>query len=242
MRNILAMTQRELAAFFYSPIAYVVLFAFTLMVGMLFVVLTDNFGPGNEASLRLTFNWLPLLLCMTVPVLTMRLMSEEYRSGTIESLMTAPVSDAEVIIGKFLGAFLVYAVMLAATVFYVVLLAVYGDPDYGMLAGGYFGLLLIGSLFCAIGLFFSSITRNQIIAALLGAFFLLLITILAWIIVQSTEVSGLTRTVLQMVSVMDRYQYFNRGLVDLNNLVFFGGGTVFFLFLAVKVVESRRWR
>jgi ABC-2 type transport system permease protein len=242
VRNIIAMTQRELSAFFYSPIAYVVLFAFTLMVGMLFAFLTDNFEPGNEASLRMTFNWLPLLLCMTVPVLTMRLMAEEYRSGTIESLMTAPISDTEVVIGKFLGAFLVYTFMLIATVFYVILLAIYGDPDYGMLFSGYFGLWLIGGLFVAIGLFFSSITRNQIIAALLGAFFLLLITILAWIIVQSTDVRGLLRTVLQMVSVMDRFQYFNRGLVDLNNLVFFGGGTAFFLFLAVKVVESRRWR
>jgi len=242
VRNILAMTQRELSSFFYSPIAYVVLFAFTLMVGLLFVFLTENFTPGGEASLRDTFTWLPLLLCVTVPVLTMRLMSEEYRSGTIETLMTAPISDAEVVVSKFLGAFLVYAAMLGFTLFYVILLAIYGNPDYGLLCGSYFGLLLIGAMFVAIGLFFSSITRNQIIAALLGAFFLLLITILASILVQSTDVSGTLRTVLLMVSVWDRFHHFNRGLVDLNNLVFFVGGTAFFLFLAVKVVESRRWR
>ncbi|MBN1344119.1 MAG: ABC transporter permease subunit [Phycisphaerae bacterium] len=242
MRNIMAMTQRELAAFFYSPIAYVVLFAFTFMVGLLFAYLTENFSEGAEASLRLTFNWLPLLLCVTVPVLTMRLFSEEYRSGTIETLMTAPISDAEVVVGKFLGTLLVYVGMLGATLFYAILLAVYGDPDYGMLLCNYFGLLLIGAMFVAIGLFFSSCTRNQIIAALLGAFFLLIVTILAWIIVSSTDVSGVTRTVLQRISVMDRYQLFNRGLVDLDNLVFFCGGTAFFLFLAVKVVESKRWR
>jgi ABC-2 type transport system permease protein len=236
------MTQRELSAFFYSPIAYVVLFAFTFMVGLLFVFLTDNFTPGSEASLRDTFNWLPPLLCIAVPILTMRLLSEEYRSGTIETLMTAPISDAEVVLGKFLGTFVVYATMLACSLFYVMLLEVYGHPDYGLLLSGYFGLLLIGAMFVAIGLFFSSITHNQIIAALLGAFFLLLVTILAWIIVQFTNVKGTMRLILQMVSVMDRFQYFNRGLVDLNNLVFFTGGTAFFLFLAVKVVESRRWR
>ena len=242
MRNILAMTQRELGAFFYSPIAYVVLFAFTFMVGMLFVFLTNNFTPGSEASLRDTLNWLPPLLCITVPILTMRLLSDEYRSGTIETLMTAPISDAEVVLGKFLGAFVTYAIMLAATLFYVVLLELFGDPDYGLLLSSYLGLLLIGAMFLAVGLFFSSITRNQIIAALLGAFFLLVLTILAWIIVMYADVRGSFRMILQMVSVMDRFQSFNRGLVDLNNLVFFGGGTGFFLFLAVKVVESRRWR
>jgi len=236
------MAQRELAGFFFSPIAYVVLFAFTFMVGLLFVFLTENFSPGSEASLRDTFNWLPPLLCVAVPILTMRLISEEYRSGTIETLMTAPISDAEMIVGKFLGTLIFYVVMLAATFFYVILLAIFGSPDVGLLISGYLGLLLIGSLFVAIGLFFSAITRNQIIAALLGAFFLLLLTILAWIIVQFAEVKGSVRLVLQMVSVMDRFQYFNRGLIDLNNFVFFVGGTVFFLFLAVKVVESRRWR
>jgi ABC-2 type transport system permease protein len=236
------MAQRELSAFFYSPIAYVVLFAFTFMVGLLFVFLTDNFSPGSEASLRDTFNWLPPLLCVAVPILTMRLMSEEYRTGTIETLMTAPVSDFEVIAGKFLGTFVFYAIMLAATFFYVILLTFFGRPDFGLLFSGYVGLLLIGAMFVAIGLFFSSTTRNQIIAALLGAFFLLLLTILAWIIVQFADVKGPVRLVLQMISVMDRFQYFNRGLVDLNNLVFFVGGTAFFLFLAVKSVESRRWR
>jgi len=242
VRNVLAITQRELGAFFFSPIAYVVLFAFTFMVGLLFVFLTDNFTPGSEASLRDTFNWLPPLLCIAVPILTMRLISEEYRSGTIETLMTAPISDAEVVVGKFLGAFIFYAIMLAATLFYVVLLSVYGEPDYGLLASGYFGLLMIGAMFVAIGLFFSATTHNQIIAALLGAFFLLLLTILAWIIVQFTDVEGPIQLLLQMVSIMDRFQHFNRGLVDVNNLVFFCGGTAFFLFLAVKVVESRRWR
>lgn len=242
MRNILAMAQRELSAFFYSPIAYVVLFAFTFMVGLLFVFLTENFSPGSEASLRDTFNWLPPLLCVAVPILTMRLLSEEYRSGTIETLMTAPISDMEVILGKYLGTLVFYLVMLGATLFYVVLLTFFGRPDFGLLLSGYVGLVLTGSLFVAIGLFFSSITRNQIIAALLGAFFLLLLTILAWIIVQFADVKGTTRLILQMVSVMDRFQHFNRGLVDLNNLVFFVGGTAFFLFLAVKVMESRRWR
>jgi ABC-2 type transport system permease protein len=242
VRNVWAMTQRELGAFFYSPIAYVVLFAFTFMVGLLFIFLTGNFTGGSEASLRDTFNWFPPLLCVAVPILTMRLFSDEYRSGTIETLMTAPITDAQVVVGKFLGAFITYAAMLGATLFYVVLLRIYGRPDYGLLLSGYVGLLLIGAMFTAIGLFFSSITKNQIIAALLGAFFLLVLTILAWIIVQFTDVKGPVRLVLQMVSVMDRFQYFNRGLVDLNNLVFFCGGTAYFLFLAVKVVESRRWR
>jgi len=242
VRNIVAMAQRELSAFFYSPIAYVVLFAFTFMVGLLFIFLTDNFSPGSEASLRDTFNWLPPLLCVAVPILTMRLMSEEYRTGTIESLMTAPISDMEVVLGKFFGTLVFYVGMLAATLFYVGLLRVFGRPDAGLLMSGYLGLLLVGAMFVSIGLFFSSLTRNQIIAALLGAFFLLLLTILAWIIVQFADIKGPVRLALQMVSVMDRFQYFNRGLVDLNNIVFFVGGTAFFLFWAVKAGEARRWR
>ena len=239
MRNVGALTRRELSAFFFSPIAYVVLAVFLVVTGIFFV--NDNFLPGEEASLRITFgNYLPVILVFIVPMLTMRLLSEEFRSGTIETLMTAPVSEVDVVLGKFLGTLVFYLVMLGTTLLHVVLVAAYGPLDAGLLASSYFGLILLGGLYISVGLFFSACTRNQVIAVVCSFVLLAIFTFLANYLAQEQE--GILRVILQHLSLMAHFQDFARGLVDVNNLVFFLTTTGLFLFLTIKALESRRWR
>jgi ABC-2 type transport system permease protein len=175
-----------------------------------------------------------------VPMLTMRLMSEEFRSGTVETLMTAPVSEIDVVLGKFFGTLVFYLVMLAATLLHVVLVAAYGPLDVGLLLCNYLGLILLGGLYISVGLFFSALTRNQVIAVVCSFVLLAVFTFLANYLASDQE--GAVRVVLQHLSVMAHFQDFSRGLVDVNHLVFFLTTTVLFLFLTVKALESRRWR
>ncbi len=241
MRNIVTLAQRELATYFFSPIAYVVLALFLALSGFFFG--TRVFEPGGPASLRQLFEWIvPLIVFFALPVVTMRLMSEELRSGTIESLMTAPVTDVEVILGKFFGVLVFYVAMLATTVVHWIMIALYSTSgtDVGATLTGYFGLLLLGSLYLAVGLFFSTCTRNQVIAALaslvLLGFFMYLPMLVA------PQLTGAARAIVQHAWIQSHYDDFARGLIDLNHLLFFLSGIVFFLFLSVKVLESKRWR
>lgn len=239
MRNVGTLTQRELSVFFYSPIAYVVITVFLVVTGIFFI--SDNFLPGAEASLRITFgNYLPVILVFVVPMLTMRLLSEEFRGGTIETLMTAPVSEADVVLGKFCGTLVFYLVMLATTLLHVILVAAYGPLDVGLVLCTYVGLILLGALYISVGLFFSACTRNQVIAVVCSFVLLAVLTFLANYLAREQE--GNLRVVLQHLSIMTHFQDFARGLFDINHLVFFLSTTALFLFGSVKVLESRRWR
>jgi len=239
LSNVGTLTRRELSVYFYSPIAYVVLTVFLLVSGIFFG--TDGFAPGNPASLRVVFgSIMPLILVFILPMLTMRLLSEEFSSGTIETLMTAPVTDVEVIVGKFLGAYLFYLIMLASTLLYAFLVAGFGPLDWGQAACTYFGLLLVGALYISVGLFFSACTRNQIVAVVCSFVVLAVFTFLANYLAQSLQ--GWKRAVIQHLSIVAHFQDFSRGLVDVNHLIFFLSSAGVFLFLAVKVLESRRWR
>ena len=175
MKNVSPVMQRELNGYFYSPIAYAVMTIFLLISGVFFV--TSTFIPGGESSLRSLFQVMPILLLVFLPVLTMRLLSEEYRSGTIETIMTAPVGETDVIVGKFLGAMVFYVAMLVGTLAYAVLLSVFGDLDVGLLAAAYLGLLLLGALYISVGLFFSACTQNQIIAVVCSTIVLMVFTL-----------------------------------------------------------------
>ena len=239
MRNTTAIMQRELLALFYSPIAYVVLCVFLVVTGLLALV-TESFTPGAPATLRGAFFWMPFLLAAVIPAISMRAISEEYRSGTIESLMTAPVSDAQMVVGKYLAAVIFYVIMLALTLVYLILLEIFGEPDVGMSLLAYLGLLLAGMSFMAFGVFTSSLTRNQIVAWILGAMPLLLFVALShWFV---AELQGVWRQAFQKINVMRQLDQFNRGLISTEAVIFFLGTAVLFLFLTVKVVESRRWR
>jgi ABC-2 type transport system permease protein len=239
MRNTIAIMQRELMSLFYSPIGYIVLAGFLLLTGVL-VLVTGSFAPGRPASLRGVFEFTPFVLAIIIPAISMRAISEEYRTGTIESLMTAPLSDAQLVVGKYLAVLVFYTIMLAATLVYLLLIRIFGAPDLGASFSAYLGLLLIGVAFTAFGVFTSSLTRNQIVAWIVGAVPLMLFVWFASYIVQTVE--GTLRDLFQQVNVLRHLDQFNRGLVTVESVTFFVVTAVLFLFLSVKVVESRRWR
>lgn len=238
MKNAAPVVQRELSSYFFSPIAYAVLTIFLGILGIFFM--TTTFVPGGESSLRKLIDIMPVLLVVVLPVITMRLLSEEYRSGTIETLMTAPLHESDIVLGKFLGALVFYIALLASTLLFAVVLAAFGRVDAGLLVSTYLGLLLLGGLYIAVGLFFSACTMNQIIAALCSVILLMVFTFLAdWLAMTQTGLLGL---VLHHLSIREHFDDFARGLVDTNHVVFFLTTTGLFLFFAVKVLESRRWR
>ncbi|MBU0638193.1 MAG: ABC transporter permease subunit [Planctomycetes bacterium] len=239
MRNTVAIMQRELLSLFCSPIGYITIAGFLLVTGVL-VLATESFAPGKPANLRGVFYWTPFVLTIIIPAISMRTISEEYRNGTIETLMTAPITDLELVVGKYLAALVFYIIMLAATLVYVVLLVVFGNPDWGAALSAYVGLLLIGVMFTAFGLLASSLTRNQIVAWMLAAVPLMLFAWFAFYIVRQVE--GWLRVVFQQINVVGRFEQFNRGWITSDSVVFFLGTALLFLFLTVKVVESRRWR
>ena len=238
MSRAITIARRELLSYLFSPIAYVAMTLFLLAAGGLF---RKDFEPGQPAAMRTIFEWMVWLLVAIVPLLCMGLIAQEWASGTIESLMTAPVGEADVVIGKFVGSYLLFCLLLLPTLLYVVLLRIYSKPDYGPIFSGYLGILLVGALFIAIGLFCSSLTKSQIVAAVSTLAFLFVITILPWWVGAKATLNPFWRTVADQ-TVFRRYTDFSKGVIDIGNLVFFISATAVFLFLTVKVLESRRWK
>ena len=239
MRNVVTMAQHEIGAYFLSPIAYAVSAIFLFSAGLAFGLGTVT--QGGEASMRGLFDfWIILILAFVLPMLTMRLMSEELRSGTIETLMTVPVTEAEVVVGKFLGAFAFFVILLASLLVFPIMLGRYGSLDLGLLTCHYIGLLLLGALYISVGLFFSTMTKHQVISVLASFTLLALMTFASHALAQQTE--GWIKVLLQQLSIRTHFQDFVRGTLDLNHLVFFVTTTAFFLFISVKTLETRRWQ
>ncbi|MEX2212892.1 MAG: ABC transporter permease [Phycisphaeraceae bacterium] len=240
MRRTLTIAQRELASLFFSPIAYVTLGLFALGTTWIFF---RTFGPGEEATLRPTFQWVVWMLIFIVPAISMRLISEEFRSGTIEPLMTAPINETHVVLGKWLGAFGFFVVLLVAP--FIVLIGVLemtADPEYGPIITGLLGLILVGGLYLAIGTFASAATKDQIISFLLTATIICVFTIVVHMIAQAGFVSNDMARALNHVNIFFQYADFAKGVLTLSNFVLFLSAIALFLFMAVKVLESRRWR
>jgi len=239
MKRATTIARRELTSYFYSPIAYVAMAVFLVACAFTF---WDDFAPGEIAGMRNLFNWMLWLLVFIVPLLSMGLLAQEWATGTIETLMTAPVMETDVVLGKFLGSVAFFLVMLAPTLLYVAVLAIFSNPriDPGPIFSGYLGVVLVGGLFISIGLFCSSLTRSQIVAAVATAAVLFAITIIPW------WAGGklLSPTWLNVVNqtVFKRYTDFSRGIIDTGHLTFFILSTAAFLFLTTKVLESRRWK
>jgi ABC-2 type transport system permease protein len=238
MSRAVVIAKREMSSFFFSPIAYVSMTLFLFASGLIF---WNDFQPGQPAALRNLFEWMVWLLVFITPVLCMGLLAQEWTSGTIETLMTAPVDESDVIVGKFLGSFAFFVVLLLPTLFYVLLLRIYSQPDFGPIFSGYLGILLVGALFISIGLFCSSLTRSHVIAAVMAVAILCAITILPWVVTSFASIPDWLRKVMDQ-TVFRRYTDFSKGIVDFGNLVFFVATTMVFLFLTTKVLESRRWK
>ena len=238
MTRATVIARRELSSYFYSPIAYVAMTLFLLASGILF---WRDFLPGQPAAMRTIFDWMVWFLVIVVPLLCMGLLAPEWATGTIETMMTAPVGESDLVIGKFLGAFGFFLVLLAPTLLYVVMLRFYARPDYGPIFSGYLGVILVGALFVAVGLFCSSLTKSHVVAAVTSAAALFVVTVIPWWLSGIATLGGAARTIVDQ-SVFRRYIDFSKGVIDLGNLVFFLATTGVFLFLTVKVLESRRWK
>ena len=238
MQKAIVLARRELGSYFISPMAYIIGAMFLLASGVWFF--HDIFVPGHEASLRSLFESMAYIMVFAVPMLTMRLMSDELNSGTIETLMTAPVTDTEVILGKFLGVMVFYLALLACTLVFLLLIFTYGQPDAGVAVMGYVGMILLGSAFVSVGLFASTLTRYQLVAAIVSAVILALFVIVMQLIVAHGPEPW--NQLAAKLNAMTYFKDFSRGMFDSRGLVFFLTASALFLFLSVKVLESRRWR
>ena len=247
--NALYIARKELRTYFSSPIAYVIMTAFLAFTGLLFI---DSLsGPFREASMRQFFSGetssglfgdsinAAFVLLLLGPVLTMRLLAEESKLGTLELLLTSPVRDVEVVIGKFLASLVIMMILLALTLYYPILLWVWGNPDSGAIFSGYLGMFLLGGLFLAVGLFASSLSSSQIASAVVA----LVLLLLFWFINDAADFfRGRPETVLEFVSPRFHFNDFARGVVPTQAIIYYLSLTAIFLFLAIRSLESRRWR
>jgi ABC-2 type transport system permease protein len=247
MRKVLAIVRRELIAYFSSPLAYMVLTAFLLLQGYIFYLIVSFLNqPGTQAMtpLRLFFGgtiffWLFLLF--VVPVITMRLIAEERRSGTIEPLLTAPVTEGQVIAGKFLAALGFYIVLWLPTVIYVIILKSHSTIDLGPVASGYLGILLLGVLFLGVGTFTSTLTNNQLIAAIL-AFAAMVALFSVGLLEQLAVSSSFFKSALSYMNLWTQMDDFARGIVDTRHVVYQLSVGLLFLFLAARSLELKKGR
>lgn len=239
MFNITTIARRELSSLFFSPIAYVVLALFALGASWIFLM---SFGPGEPATLRSTFGGIVWLMIFLVPAISMRLISDEVRSGTLELLMTSPLSDAQVVLGKWLGAMGFYAVLLSPLLIQAIVLEAFAQPDHGPMVTGFIGLLLVGGLYLAIGTFASTLTQNQIIAFLVTVFIICILTFVTFFVPRAANVWQWLRDTMFYLNINSQYEDFTKGLIDTSNVAYFVVGTALFLFFAVLSLESRRWR
>ena len=238
MTALLAVAGREFASYFRTSVGWIVVALFLLLSGLW--VAFDTFRAGEPASLRVFFASSQWLLLLVAPAISMRLLAEEFRSGTIEPLGASPASDWAVVFGKFVGAVAFLGAMIAPTLVYVALLEAVADPDYGPLLAGYLGLALLGTLYVAVGLFMSSLTRSQVVAFLSTMFFFLLL----WFATsQGARALGPPWDErLFALSPGLRLADFAKGVIDTGHVVFFLATSLWFVCLAAASLEFRRWR
>ena len=252
MGNVLAIAQKELRGYFASPIGYIIVGFFTFLYGYFFVVMLNYFMTQsmqmgamggaqniNEMLIRPLMQNVTVILLFVMPAITMRTYSEEKRSGTIELLLTSPVTDLQIILGKFFGALALYGVMLAVTLIHVGVLFIYGNPEWKTIATGYLGLVLLGASFISIGLLVSSLTKNQVVAAVVTFALLLFFWIISWI---GTFSSPTINQLTTYLSIIDHGEDFWKGVIDTSHLIYYLSFITFGLFLTAKSVDSERWR
>ena len=235
MNQILTIGGRQFRSYFNGPVAYIVICIVMLTLGFFF---WNTFFLYGRASAREMFRWLGLILVFSLPALTMGLLAEEKRTGTIELLITMPVTEAQVILGKFIGVVGLYAVLLLLTLPYPISVSTLGHLDWGPVWSGYLGLLLQGSAVLAIGLLASSWTDNQLIAL----FVALTLSVFFWVLDKFLALLPTNAaSALEWLSFDYHFQSMARGVVDLRDVLFFLSVTVFALALAFRALESRRW-
>ena len=237
MRAVQAVAWKEMQVYFSSPTAYIVGLMFLALSGFFFA--QDLSDPFPEASLSNFFQGATIILILLAPVLTMRLLAEEQKLGTIELLLTSPVRDWEVVVGKYVASLAFLLGTLTLTLYYTILLFVFASPDPGPMYAGYLGLVLYGGAALAVGLLCSTLTSNQIVAAVvaIGILLALFFADLAW-----GSIGGTASTVIGELSIKSHFDDFERGVIDTKHVVYYLSVIAFFLFLSIRALESRRWR
>ena len=255
MKNLWIVAKKELRTYFTSPIAYVIMTVFMVLVGFFFYSLVYWFNAQamqmaqnqyyanqiniNQMLFSPLFHNISIILLLMLPLLTMRLFAEEKKIGTEELLYTSPISVSEIILGKFLASLLVLLAMLSLTALLSIFTFLYGKPELAPVLMGYLGLFLLGAAFIAIGLFFSSVTDNQIVAAVLTFGALLLFWIISW---ASNAATGFWKDVLNYVSFFQHFDNMTQGILDTTDVVYYLSFAFFGLFLTHTAIQSRRWR
>jgi len=247
--------KKEMRLYFTSPIAWVILTIFLFIAGYFFYSIFAFFtlasmqsamNPAMARDLNVTdsvlrplFSNISVILLLLMPLVTMRLFAEERRSGTIELLLTYPVRDGAVLIGKYLAGLTIYAIMLALTLFYPLLVAYFARVEWGPLATGYLGLLLMGATFLGVGIFASSLTENQIVASIITFGVLLIFWVIGW---SSDYLGGTWGRVLSHLSLIEHFDSFAKGVLDTRDVLYYVDFTIVALFLTLRSLEARRWK
>jgi ABC-2 type transport system permease protein len=257
MRNVLAVAGKELRAYFHSPIAYLVMTMYALICGYVFYSSTAFYviqtfrmeamgGMGappmnlNENIIRpILSGVVTVVLLFLIPLITMRLYAEEKRSGTIELLLTSPLTDLEIIVGKFLGALVLYALLIALTFIYFAVLFIHGNPNARPLLANALGLLLYGAALLALGMWISTFTKNQIIAGAVAMSVFLLLYLLDWVTAYSSGVAG---RVMSYLALTTHFDNFSKGVVQLGDVVYYLSVILLGIFLTSRSVEALKGR
>ena len=253
--KIWAIFKKEMRLYFTSPVAWVVFTIFLLIAGYFFYSIFAFFTLASMQSMmnpqmgrdlnvtdsvmRPLFSNVSVILLLLLPLVTMRLFAEERRAGTIELLLTYPVRDGAVLAGKYLAAFALYAIMIALTLLYPVIVVYFARLEWGPILTGYLGLLLMGATFIAVGVFASSLTENQIVAAITTFGALLIFWILGW---SADYAGGTAGKVLQFLSILEHNDSFSKGVLDTKDVLYYLNFTLLALFLTLRSLEARRWK
>lgn len=226
--------KKEFKSYFTSPTAYVLIGMFILFSSILFYINLIS----QTADFRFNLNYMSIILIIIIPILTMKILADERKSGTEVLLITSPTSLTSIVVGKYLAAFCVFLLMIVITLVYPIILAILGEPAISEIIGGYVGLILLGAAFLAFGVFASSITESQIIAAIVSVVGLLLMWLLQGI---APGLGGMTAKVLNWFSLFSRTEDFYTGMLSLAPTVYYLSFSAIFVFLAIRVIEKRRW-
>lgn len=259
MRNFLAIWEKEIKSYFSSPVAYVVIGLFLLVSGIFFYLILSNFvsicmradmqaqyyrmAPPklnvNMMAIRPILHNMSLFALFFLPLVTMRLYAEEKKTGTIELLLTSPVSNLQSVLGKFTAGGLLFLVMIAFSFIYMILIFIYGNPEVGPIFAGYLGLFLLGLCYISFGIFFSTLTDNQIVAAVSTVSFILFFWAIGWV---SGFVDPGMGKVLTNLSLIEHFEDFSKGIIDTKHIVYYLSFIFTGLFLSFVSIESAKWR
>jgi ABC-2 type transport system permease protein len=238
MNNVLTIAGRELKSYILSPLAWIIIALFAAFTGFVFVQILVQ---SRQADMTGVFGWFAVLALILVPALTMRLFSEEYKLGTMELLLTAPARDWQIVVGKFLAGWIGFAVLLVPTLWQVLILRRYGDPDMGILGSSYLGVLLLGAAFVGVGMFASALTQNQFVAYIIGMIALLFLWIADAPAAAMGE-AGFLADFLRQIALPAHFQEFFSGVLDIQHILYFVSLALISIVVTTLIISSRRWR